>query len=61
MSLYQPFYNGKIGVVDLTLQSAYTVDLSWRCAPGAYRRRGNERLAALRIRKRQHRFRDGAV
>ncbi len=28
MSLYQPFYNGKIGVVDLTLQSAYTSDLS---------------------------------
>jgi len=28
MSLYRPFYNGKIGVVDLTTQSAYTVDLS---------------------------------
>jgi len=27
MSLYQPFYNGKIGVVDLTTQSTYTVDL----------------------------------
>ena len=27
MSLYQPFINGKIGVVDLTLQSAFTVDL----------------------------------
>jgi aldehyde:ferredoxin oxidoreductase len=27
MSLYQPFYNGKIGIVDLTLQSAYTADL----------------------------------
>jgi aldehyde:ferredoxin oxidoreductase len=27
MSLYQPFYNGKIGVVDLTLQSAYTADI----------------------------------
>ena len=29
MSLYQPFNNGKIGVVDLTTQSAYTLDLSW--------------------------------
>ena len=28
MSLYQSFTNGKIGVVDLTTQSAYTVDLS---------------------------------
>ena len=28
MSLYQPFTNGKIGVVDLTNRSAYTVDLS---------------------------------
>jgi aldehyde:ferredoxin oxidoreductase len=27
MSLYQPFTNGKIGVVDLTTQSTYTVDL----------------------------------
>jgi aldehyde:ferredoxin oxidoreductase len=27
MSLYQPFYNGKIGVVDLTTQSTYAVDL----------------------------------
>jgi aldehyde:ferredoxin oxidoreductase len=27
MSLSQPFWNGKIGVVDLTVQSAYTVDL----------------------------------
>jgi aldehyde:ferredoxin oxidoreductase len=27
MNLYQPFYNGKIGVVDLTTQSTYTVDL----------------------------------
>ncbi len=26
MSLYHPFYNGKIGVVDLTLQSSYTID-----------------------------------
>lgn len=26
MNLYQPFYNGKIGVVDLTVQSAYSVD-----------------------------------
>ena len=29
MSLYRPFYNGKIGVVDLTSLSAYTVDLPW--------------------------------
>ena len=28
MSLYQPFYNGKIGVVDLTTLSSYTLDLS---------------------------------
>lgn len=28
MSPYQPFTNGKIGVADLTTQSAYTVDLS---------------------------------
>lgn len=28
MSLYQPFYNGKIGVVDLTTLSTYTVDLA---------------------------------
>ncbi len=27
MSLYRSFYNGKIGVVDLTLQTAYTADL----------------------------------
>ncbi len=27
MSLYQPFINGKIGVVDLGLKSSYTVDL----------------------------------
>jgi aldehyde:ferredoxin oxidoreductase len=27
MSLYQPFYTGKIGVVDLTTQSAYALDL----------------------------------
>lgn len=33
MNLYQPFYNGKIGVVDLTTQSAYTVDLSWDALP----------------------------
>jgi aldehyde:ferredoxin oxidoreductase len=29
MSLYQPFFNGKIGVVDLTTQASYTVDLPW--------------------------------
>lgn len=29
MSLYRPFYNGKIGVVDLTSLSAYTVDFPW--------------------------------
>ena len=29
MSLYRPFYNGKIGVVDLTTLSVYTVDLPW--------------------------------
>ena len=29
MSLYRSFYNGKIGVVDLTSLSAYTVDLPW--------------------------------
>ena len=28
MSLYQPFYNGSIGVVDLTTLSSYTLDLS---------------------------------
>ncbi len=28
MSLYQPFYNGKIGVVDLTTLSTYTLELS---------------------------------
>ncbi|NPV03642.1 MAG: hypothetical protein HPY67_02795 [Syntrophaceae bacterium] len=27
MSPYQPFYNGKIGVVDLTIPSSYTLDL----------------------------------
>jgi len=29
MSLYQPFFNGKIGVVDLTTRSVYTLDLPW--------------------------------
>jgi aldehyde:ferredoxin oxidoreductase len=29
MSLYQSFYNGKIGVVDLATRSSYTVDLPW--------------------------------
>jgi aldehyde:ferredoxin oxidoreductase len=29
MSLYRPFFNGKIGVVDLTTLSAYTVELPW--------------------------------
>jgi len=29
MSLYPPFFNGKIGVVDLTTQASYTVDLPW--------------------------------
>jgi len=29
MSLYQPFINGKYGVVDLTSLSAYTLDLPW--------------------------------
>jgi aldehyde:ferredoxin oxidoreductase len=29
MSLYRPFYNGKIGIVDLTSLSTYTAELPW--------------------------------
>ncbi|HPG70805.1 MAG TPA: aldehyde ferredoxin oxidoreductase N-terminal domain-containing protein, partial [Syntrophales bacterium] len=35
MSLYQPFFNGKIGVADLTTRASYTLDLSWEVCGAA--------------------------
>ena len=58
MSLYRPFTNGKIGVVDLTTRSAYTVDLSEDALPGSHRRGVDERTDSFGIRKRQPRLRD---
>ncbi len=55
MSLYQPFCNGKIGVVDLTTQSAYTVDLSWDALRNHVGGAAMNASASFRVRKRQPR------